>query len=680
VNRKPTLLGAIAAVTGAAVSIRQSANVASGIAIIGGKSYRVGQVGGFVRIPQGYHDLFGIVSEVGVSAAPKTIAAENDRGERWITVQLVGEVIGGQFERGISQYPNVNDEVHLVTEEDLVKIYGAADAGQIFIGRLASAEGISVKIDIDKLVTRHSAILGSTGTGKSTTVASLIRSIALGNKEEDEVGFPSARILLIDIHGEYARALEKISAVFRVNPTGNEKALHIPYWALDPVDVLGFLMGRLDDRPLSQVLDKIQSYRTKRIEAAPIAGVDVNSITAEIPIPYSLHQLWSDLIDPEVMTIEDNKTRKPALDEPGDAKTLKMPKYKPHGSGSTPPHINTMNVLGIRRQLDQMRSRLLDKQYDFLLHPGEWEPDLQGVPKKDLSELLASWMGHDKPITILDLSGVPSAVSMRLIGSILGIVFDSLFWSREKSEGGISRPVLVVMEEAHRYLGKDSGSAARSMVQRIVKEGRKFGVGAMIVSQRPSEVDDTILSQCGTFIALRLSNDTDRNRVAAVLPDNLAGIVNSLPVLRTGEAIVIGEAARLPIRCRIALPNEENRPNSEDPSVSKSWYRIRMPESFDRVAASWRSQNPRWIATRVTRTSLTAEEIAKMERQQVMSSTVLSIGYDEASETLEVEFARGGVYQYYNFPRPLFEQFMASDSKGQFLHVNIKDKFPFSRV
>jgi uncharacterized protein len=341
--------------------------------------------------------------------------------------------------------------------------------------------------------------------------------------------------------------------------------------------------------------------------------------------------------------------------------------------------MNSVGVLGIRRQLDQMRSRLLDKQYDFLLHPGPWEPDLDGSAAKDLPELLEAWLGHDRAITILDLSSIPSIVVARLIGAILKIVYEGLFWSRDKSEGGILRPLLVVMEEAHRYLDKDADGPARVMVQRIVKEGRKFGVGAMIVSQRPSEVDETILSQCGTFITLRLSNSSDRTKIQASLPDNLTGVIDSLPVLRVGEAIITGEAARLPIRCRITLPDEDNRPNSEDPEVATCWSTARRAESYGRVAASWRSQNPRWAARRVARAAISPKEIETMEREAVASSTILSIGYDATSGTLEVEF-KSGVYQYYDVPESVYQQFMASESKGQFLHVNIKPFYAVSKV
>jgi hypothetical protein len=214
--------------------------------------------------------------------------------------------------------------------------------------------------------------------------------------------------------------------------------------------------------------------------------------------------------------------------------------------------------------------------------------------KKDLPALIENWIGHEKPITILYLSGIPSIVMTRLVGGILNIIYQALFWGREMPDGGRSRPQLIVMEEAHRYLGKEGHSPAREMVQKIVKEGRKFGVGAMVVSQRPSEVDDTILSQCGTFFALRLSNSSDRSRVQASLPDNLTGVVDSLPILRTGEAVIIGEAARLPVRCRVTLPPEPERPQSGDPPVAEAWAAGRKKGNYEELVAAWRSQNPRW--------------------------------------------------------------------------------------
>src|SRR5690606_25759872 len=241
-------------------------------------------------------DLYGIVAEVGANAAPEAAREPRDHGDRWMTIQLVGEIVGTSCERGISQSANVTDEVHLATEDDLAVIYGTQDSGQVMIGRLASAEGIPVRIDLDKLVTRHSAVLGSTGAGKSTTVASLLRSIALGGSAKGGTGFPSARILLLDIHGEYGRALRSVSTVFRVNPSADEQPLHIPFWALDPVDLLTFLMGKLDDKPLSQILDRIFDYKAKLANDTSVAGLDINSMTADSPVPFSLKKLWFELL------------------------------------------------------------------------------------------------------------------------------------------------------------------------------------------------------------------------------------------------------------------------------------------------------------------------------------------------------------------------------------------------
>ncbi|MCC8565421.1 ATP-binding protein [Xanthomonas citri] len=503
-----------------------------------------------------------------------------------MTVQLAGETIGGQFERGLSQHPNINDAVHLVTEADLRRIYGSISDDQVIIGHLASAENIDVRLSLDALVTRHSAILGSTGAGKSTTVASLLRSII---RKHEPAGSPGARILMLDIHGEYTKALADVATIFSATPSQGQEPLFVPYWALEAGELLDFVTGGLSEAHEIAFTDKITELKEKCLSSHPRAGVDSRTMTVDSPVPFSLKQLWYELIDFETTTYEGPNRDEPAIESKGDAATLVPPKYKPHAMGARGPFTNTV-AKGIRRPLNLLRSRLLDRRYDFLLHPGDWEPELTGSVKNDLDKLLQGWLGHDKQITILDLSGVPSTVLTRLIGSILRIVYEALFWSREKSEGGIERPLLVVMEEAHRYLGPDAGTVASEVVKRIAKEGRKYGVGAMVVSQRPAEVDETVLSQCGTIIALRLSNPVDRARVKGTLPDNLAGLMDLLPVLRTGEAIITGEAARLPVRCRIALPRQEHLPRSNDPKVTQAWSSRRSAEGYDRVVASWRSQ------------------------------------------------------------------------------------------
>ena len=592
-SRDPTYLGTVASVSGSSVSVHLAQSVASGLSIIEGRAYRIGQVASFVRIPQGYQDLFGVVSEVGAKAAPQELGTAGVDTGRWMQVQLVGEAIGGVFERGISQYPNVGDGVHIATESSLARIYGASDFGHIVVGSLSSAESIPAKLALDELVTRHSAVLGSTGSGKSTTIASLLQAITAVPANGE--GYPNARVLMLDIHGEYRKALSDFATIYSVDPQIGEQQLLIPYWALNATELLDFLTGDLDDGPRETAFtDKIFDLKVRSHAAGKFSGAEEGSITVDTPLPFSLKRLWYDLIDFEVTTFEGDGRDQPALQNAGDADALIAPRYKPHAMGAKGPFLNTQ-ALGIRRQLNLLRSRLLDRRYDFLLHPGPWEPSLEGRCQLDLDNLLAGWIGGEKPVTILDLSGVPSAVLERLIGSILKIVYESLFWSREKSEGGIDRPLLIVMEEAHRYLSSGSDGLASEMVRRIAKEGRKYGVGAMVISQRPSEVDETILSQCGTFFALRLANPTDRERVRGTLPDGLVGLLDVLPVLRTGEAIIMGEAAKLPMRCRITLPPADRRPQSTDPEVSSQWSLSRRPEGYERVIASWRAQRPRAV-------------------------------------------------------------------------------------
>jgi hypothetical protein len=590
----PTFLGTVSTVSGASISVLLAESIASGLAIIEGHTYRVGQVGSFVRIPQGYQDLYGVVCEIGAAAAPPAVAGAREAiTGRWMRVELAGEAIGGSFERGISQHPNVNDTVHIVTERDLKRIYGGTGDDQVKIGHLSSAENIEVRLSLDALITRHSAVLGSTGSGKSTTVASLLRSIVAPNGAGQ--GSPGARMILLDVHGEYTEALADIAMVYSTTPQPGEQSLVVPYWALEAGELLDFIAGDLTENQEIAFTDKIQELKGARLQRAPLPGLDISSLTVDSPVPFSLKKLWYDLVDFETTTFTGPQKNVPALELAGDADTLTPPRYTPHAMGAAGPFLNTAQK-GIRRPLNLLRSRLLDRRFDFILHPGEWEPTIEGVVAKDLDALLKGWLGHDKPITILDLSGVPSSALVRLIGSILRVVYEALFWSREKTEGGVLRPLLVVMEEAHRYLSPDAGSSASNIVRRIAKEGRKYGIGAMIVSQRPAEVDETVLSQCGTVVALRLSNPADRSRVKGTLPDNLAGLMDLLPVLRTGEAIVTGEAARLPVRCRVTLPAEHHQPKSHDPKVTVAWSKRRNSEGYDRVVTSWRAQRTTAVA------------------------------------------------------------------------------------
>ena len=430
-SRDPTYLGPIAAVSGAALNVHLAQSIASGLSIIKGQTYKVGQVGSFVRVPQGYQDLFGIVSEVGANAVPESMGSVDDTG-RWMKVELVGEVVGGTFERGVSQYPSIGDSVHLAVEEDLRKLYGIRGQGHIVIGTLASAESITAKVALNELVTRHSAVLGSTGSGKSTTIASLLRAITAPSLGAEY--YPNARVLLLDIHGEYAMPLADVAQVFSVEPQYGEERLFIPYWALDSDDLLDFLTGGLEGNSKMAFTDKIFQLKLASHDAQNFSGIDSGSITVDTPLPFSLKKLWYDMIDFELTTFEGTNRDQPTLQQAGDPETLTPPTYKPHAMGAVGPFLNP-RALGVQRPLNLLRSRLLDRRYSFLLRPGPWEPDLDGKPIQDLDALLAGWLGGKNPITILDLSGIPSNVLERLVGSILKIIYEALFWSREKTEG-----------------------------------------------------------------------------------------------------------------------------------------------------------------------------------------------------------------------------------------------------
>lgn len=581
--RSPTLLGSISSVSSSSIAVELADTMESGITILEGKNYRIGQVGSFVKIPLGYNQLYGVISESNESSS-----LENDHKilsqRRWIRVELIGEIIGGEFDRGISEYPSIGDDVHIVVDSDLLKIFGKSDEGQFKIGKLSSSDGIDVSIDLNKLVSRHSAILGSTGSGKSTSTASILRSLVM---HDDHIKLPSSRVLLIDIHGEYASALGDIAKVFSVTPDSTNK-LFIPYWCISPENLIDFLCGTLNETYKTQYLDKTIEEKKLSLTTNNILNIDPERITGFTPLPYRIKKIWHDLYHDDTVNWNDEAQTDPAYTSKGDFDNLISPKFKPPGAGKSPPQKGGPGQ--IKKQLELMKSRLLDSQYSFLLNPGPWNPDRNGKVEKDLDQLLAEWLGHDKPITILDLSGMPSTRLSLLLGSILDILFESAIWGRNLSAGMKSRPLLVVLEEAHRYLSKSETGLAKHMVQRIAKEGRKFGVGAMIVSQRPSEIDETILSQCGTIIALRINNSTDRGIVKSAMSEGLAGIIDSLPVLRTGEAIIVGEAAKLPTRCRISILPPDKYPNSKDPEVSENWAAPRIQEDYETLVSAWRNQ------------------------------------------------------------------------------------------
>lgn len=612
--RSPTYLGTVQDVQGAAISVALDKDTASGLAFIDGQGYRIGQIGSFVRISIGFTDLFGIVSQVGAGAVPEAVASTEPYGYRWMKVQLIGEgQRSGEFKRGISQYPTIGDEAHIVTEQDLTRIYGRPDAPNfVKVGNIASAESIPALIDIDRLVTRHSAIVGATGAGKSTTVANLLVSLS------DPGRYPSSRIVVLDVHGEYHAALHDRATLFRVNAdeSRGEKQLFIPYWALSFDELLKVTPFRsVSDADRAALVEKVKQLKLASLKKQARNGVTSDTMTVDTPIPFSIHRLWYELhrfvCSTHTAPPGGNQSEATeALEIDGNGKTILgnimrviSPRYRSITQGGPNRIYLSGATLNIRRQILALESQLRDTRYDFLFRPGPWCPNpdpqnLDAQPSEDLAGLLKSWVGGDKPITILDLSGVPVSILIDLVGVLIRLLFDALFWSRYLPEGGRSRPLLFVLEEAHAYLNSGNEGAASIAARRIVKEGRKYGIGAMIVSQRPAEIDPTILSQCGTMFAMRLANATDRSHVTGTVSDNLEGLFNMLPALRTGEAIIVGEAVQLPLRALIEVPARNRRPDSHDPRIydpkmESGWNHPKQAEDYAKVVEKWRSENSR---------------------------------------------------------------------------------------
>lgn len=600
----PTYIGQVASVTGAVVRVRLREDMPSTLVMIGGESYRVGQIGGFFRLPLGYANLYAVCTQIGADAAPpgsseEMLAAvlETDSqlrlsGYRWMTVVLFGEGLGGEFERGIGQYPTVGDEVHLVTNDDLKVIYGWAKGkkGTISVGQIAATSGISADVSVAGLVSRHSAIVGSTGAGKSNLVTVLLETVSDGS-------LPNARALVIDPHGEYATALGDKARVFSLRPDeqAGERSLWVPFWALPFFELQQLTLGGLQPNHEAAIRDQVLDMKVeaaRRVKITPLS----ETLTADSPVPFSIKELWYQLDRFERITFRtagNQQTAEKAYppEETGDASQLMSDRYPTASPYNQKPYKN-QRKRNIERQLDLMRSRLKDSRYSFLFAPGGGlEPTLSGEVKSDLDSLVRDWVGHDRPITIFDVSGLPSEVLPTIVGTMLRVIYDMLFWAHDMPIGGRQQPLLVVLDEAHRFVPEGDDTTAHRTLSMIAKEGRKYGIGLMLVTQRPSEIDSAVLSQCGSLVALRVTNSVDRSKVARAVPDDLGGLIEQLPSLRTGEGIFLGEVMPIPSRVRVRKAKE--KPVGDDPKLPDVWQVEERPDGvlYSRALKNWRSQN-----------------------------------------------------------------------------------------
>lgn len=579
-SEKSTLIGRVRHVLGARITAELDEEVAGTTPIYRGRVYHIGQVGSLVRVPQGTNDLIGAVTMLGIAelVSPTEPAIIPQQGDRWIQFQLLGELDAlGRFHRGVGTYPSVDDPVHFATHTQLAAIYPKPAPGRIRVGTLSTSRGDVVNLELGRMVMRHSAVVGSTGSGKSSTVARILQAIC-GS------GMNRANVVVIDPHGEYSAALKGQATVRSVMEKGDD-GLFVPYWALGMDDLL-HVFGRGAEKNITirnRFQDLVLHERQEFLKKAKWDIPRPEDITVDTPVPFDIRAVWHQLdFDNNATYPQQAGQGDPCVETKGIPETLTPTKFKPYALGSVAPFKGKTH--GHYSPLpDRLRVKLTDPRFSFLAR--EWPDPSQEDP---LPRCISKWLGETKPVSILDFGGVPGEAADVAIGAILTLLFEAAAASPPDKGIGRSRPIWVVLEEAHRFLGKSapmSANLAREAAERIAREGRKHGIGIMIVSQRPSELSDTVLSQCGSIIAMRLTNPTDQGSVKAALPDDVASMAESLPALRTGEALVTGEAIVLPSRVLIDRPSPE--PHASDPPIT-SWNGAAAENDVKTAVHFWR--------------------------------------------------------------------------------------------
>ncbi len=562
---------------GSTVTVELDESLAGVAPIYKGYLQPVGQIGSLVRIPQGLVDLVGTVSLLGIAELSGTQEPTQSvqSGNRWLQVQLLGEIDRGtsRFSRGVGSYPGLDDPVHFTTAEDLQAVFPDPGRQHVRLGRHSVSDDVSICLHLDALVLRHSAIVGATGSGKTSAVASMLQGLIQG-------GWKAANIVVIDPHGEYARALEESSSVRRVLESG-ERGLNVPFWALPADEILRVFAGEAGDIVVRRFAELVADARRCFLDSCQWLDLDSTAITSDTPVPFDLRQVWYKLEYENSATYNETGNEDAVqFMERGDPASLTPPQFKPYGAGSKPPHQGPyFGAYG--NTPSQLRLGLLDPRLQFLLRiPASAEGS------DPLIEAVQEWLGGTAPISILDFSGVSTHAADVAVGTVITLLFELALRSSPDSSGiGRPHPILIVLEEAHRFLGGQVAVSTRDAANRIAREGRKYGVGMMLVSQRPSELPDTALSQCGTLISLRLTNSADQAQVQAALPDAIDGLSAVLPSLRTGEAIVSGEATALPARVLVDRPSP--MPQSEDPSTDR-WRQQEKLLDLTSVLQEWR--------------------------------------------------------------------------------------------
>ena len=473
---------------------------------------------------------------------------EDDQEEEWncsaniCNVTLVGSFyikLGIKkrniFKRSINTYPEINSEVFLAEGEALSIIMNSLDdtdspaTEKLMIGKYASNREVQAILDGNKFFQRHACIVGSTGSGKSYTVANIL---------EKTEKLPYANIIVYDLHGEYTQ----LSYAEQIKISDEKGGLHIPLWFFNYEEIHSLFIESSEGTSTNQraaVVDYILKSKKEYIEKN-MKELSSDVVTADTPIPFSAHRLK------EYLEKEDIRE-----DETGDF-------YK-SGDNKGQPKTKKGQYNGkLTNLIMRLQTKMDDKKYGFVFNEDETQNESY------LNEFTRKIMGVDssKKVKVIDLSEVPTDMLAIVIGIVTRLVYDVQFWMSPENNQ-TRHPLAFVCDEAHIYMSNDMSSMrlaekkSLEIFEKISKEGRKYGIALLIVSQRPAELNTTIISQCNNIISLKITNDRDKRAVASMLTDSLVGLVDSLPNLDVGECVVVGDAIKLPVKILLDKPNEE---------------------------------------------------------------------------------------------------------------------------
>ena len=478
--------------------------------------------------------IIGLISKILRKAISEKLDENDDADfviENVIKVNLVGTFIETQgtsknlFKRTLNTVPSINADCFLLIGTELtefMRTISSSSENPLKVGTYTIAEESDVNLDGNKFFQRHAVIVGGTGSGKSWTVANVLESASK---------LKSVNSIVLDLHGEYSplSGLDNVSLFKIAGPSDdctNSNNIFLPYWLLSYEEMESLLLDRSDSNAPNQsraLFDLIIKLKREKLEAEDKKDV-LNNFTVESPIPYSISELIKELDDEDQKMIEGAR-----------AGTEKQG----HLFGK------------LTRFVQRLTSKKEDKRLNFLFNenPNLLEYDWFNVLVKKLLDF-----GRGSGIKIIDFSEVPSDILPLITGLLARLVFSIQQWTDEDNR----HPISIFCDEAHLYLPAiTKGSMEEKGLQsfeRISKEGRKYGVSLVVISQRPSDVSKTILSQCGNFIAMRLTNPDDQNVIKRLFPDNLGDFANLLPILDIGEALIVGDASLLPSRVQIDKP------------------------------------------------------------------------------------------------------------------------------